>query len=130
MATWNEIVDRYGTTEYRTSLLTGLRAALESLKAAWCRWAYLDGSFVTSKEAPADFDACWEVSGVDADRLHPELLDFGNARVAQKRRYGGELFPANAMAAPPNTRYLEFFQSDRHSGEAKGIVAIDLGGLL
>lgn len=121
---------RYGTTEHRRELLTGLRAAFEALAAAGCRRAYVDGSFVTSKEAPRDFDVCWEASDVNPDRVDPELLDFSDARAAQKRRYGGELFPANGIAAPPNTRYLDFFQTDRHSGEPKGIIAIDLGGML
>ena len=88
----------------------------------------MDGSFVTDKAVPGDFDACWEAVGVDPDLLDSELLDFSNGRAAQKQRYGGELFPANTVAVPPNTRYLEFFQTNRHSGEAKGIVAIDLGG--
>jgi hypothetical protein len=59
-------------------------------------------------------------------KLDPELLDFSDRRAMQKRRYGGELFPANAIAAPPNTRYLEFFQIDRRSGDAICTLAIDL----
>jgi hypothetical protein len=130
VATWGELVDRYGTTEYRTSLLTGLRAALESLKSAGCRRAYLDGSFVTSKEYPGDFDACWEAAGVDPDALHPELLDFSDHRLAQKHRYSGELFPADGAAEPRGTVFLDFFQTDRVTGEPKGIIAIDLGELI
>lgn len=129
LATWDEIVERFGTSEHRIGLLNGLREALDSLASAGCRRAYVDGSFVTTRETPGDFDACWEATGVDPDRLDPELLEFSDARAAQKRRYGGELFPANAIASPPNTRYLEFFQTDRQNGEAKGIVAIDLGGM-
>jgi hypothetical protein len=127
-ATWEQIVSRFGITEHRPRLLLGLRHALDSLAGAGCRGAYLDGSFVTAKDVPGDFDACWEAVDVDPDKLDPELLDFSDRREMQKRRYGGELFPANAIAAPPNTRYLEFFQIDRRSGEAKGIVGIDLGG--
>ncbi len=128
-ATWDELMERYGITEHRVGLLGGLREALGSLRDAGCRRAYVDGSFVTDKEVPGDFDACWEAVGVDPERLDPELLDFSDGRSAQKLRYGGELFPANAIAAPPNTLYLEFFQTNRHTGEPKGIVAIDLGGL-
>ncbi|MDO8185965.1 hypothetical protein Q5424_05755 [Conexibacter sp. JD483] len=91
--------------------------------------AYLDGSFVTSKEHPGDFDACWEVAGVDASRLDRELLDFSDLRAAQKQRYGGELFPAETAAEPAGTTFLDFFQRDRDSGQSKGIIAIDLGDL-
>lgn len=110
-------------------LLDGLLRALRSLNIAGCTAAYLDGSFVTAKELPGDFDACWESSGVDPGRLAPELLDFSNARAAQKVRYGGELFPVEAAAEPAGTTFLDYFQRDRDTGQPKGIVAIDLGGL-
>lgn len=129
MATWNEIETRFGGAEGRAALLHGLRAALESLAAAGCRTAYINGSFVTEKEEPHDFDACWDAAGVDPDRLDPALLDFANRRAAQKQRFGGELFPADFAAEPAGMRFLDYFQRDRETGEAKGIVAIDLGGL-
>lgn len=125
-ATWEEIVERYATNQQRQHLLDGLHDALQSLRAAGCRWAYLDGSFVTDKELPGDFDACWEVGGVDASLLDAELLDFSNRRAAQKARYGGELFPAQAAAEPAGTVFLDYFQRDRDTGEPKGIIAIDL----
>jgi hypothetical protein len=126
-ATWEEIVERYATTERRAELLDGLHEAVASLRAAGCARVYLDGSFVTDKEAPRDFDACWEVSGVDAGLLDPVLLDFKDRRAAQKARYGGELFPAQGAAEPVGTVFLDYFQRDRDTGEPKGIIAIDLG---
>ena len=56
--------------------MTGLRAALENLKAAGCRTVYLNGSFVTSKDLPNDYDACWEEPGVDPEALDSVLLTF------------------------------------------------------
>lgn len=129
VAAWNEIETRFGGAEGREALLHGLRAALESLAAAGCRTAYINGSFVTEKEEPQDFDACWDAAGVDPDRLDPALLDFANRRTAQKQRFGGELFPADFAAEPAGMRFLDYFQRDRDTGDAKGIVAIDLGGL-
>ena len=120
---------RYGSTPHRLALLAGLKAALDALRAAGCRRAYIDGSFVTAKEAPADFDGCWEVDGVDLARLDPVLLTFARRRAAQKRKYGGELFPADWAADAHGTSFLRFFQRDRGSGRPKGIIAIDLGGL-
>jgi hypothetical protein len=128
-ATWEEIVGRFGNTAWRCQLLAGLRRALESLRDAGCRRAYVDGSFVTAKEVPGDFDACWEAAGVDAKRLDPALLDFANARAAQKQRFHGELFPAESAADPHGTRFLDYFQRDRLTGEPKGIVALDLEDL-
>jgi len=77
-----------------------LKRALDSLRAAGCQRAYIDGSFVTDKDDPEDFDACWEVAGVDPARLDPELLDFSKRRAAQKAKYRGELFPADSGADP------------------------------
>ena len=119
----------FGRTRWRRQLLAGLRAALEALRAAGCRRAYVDGSFVTAKEVPGDFDGCWEAQGVDPAALDPVLLDFRHPRTAQKTKFGGEMFIANLSAAPDGTRFLEFFQIDKNTGDAKGIVAIDLGAL-
>jgi len=87
---------------------------------------------VTAKELPGDFDACWEMAGVDFDllaQLAPVLLDWRQRRAAQKAAFGGELFVAEATADVWGTPFLEFFQRDGSTGEAKGIIAIDLGGL-
>jgi hypothetical protein len=128
-ASWDQIVTRYATNTRRRELIDGLLDALRSLKHAGCRTAYLDGSFVTAKDLPGDFDACWEIVGVDASRLDRELLDFNNHRAAQKARYGGELFPAETAAEPAGTSFLDYFQRDRDTGQPKGIIAIDLGAL-
>ena len=126
---WDELCGRYATTPWRRLLLSGLRAALENLKVAGCTVAYIDGSFVTDKEVPKDFDACWEEDGVNLSILNPVLQRFECRRAAQKRVFFGELLPAGAIADAQGRTYLEFFQLDRDSGEPKGIVAIDLRGL-
>jgi hypothetical protein len=125
-ATWQEFVERFGTTPHRRQLLKGLKSAIDSLSKARCRIVYIDGSFVTQKEHPNDFDGCWETTGVDPDLLDPILLTFDNKRAAQKAKYLGEFFPAEAQADSVGRTFLEFFQNDRN-GNPKGIVAIDLG---
>lgn len=128
-ATWTEIVTRYATSTRRRDLLDGLLDALRSLEAAGCRTAYLDGSFITAKEHPGDFDACWESVGVLADRLDPELLDFSNKCAAQKARYGGEFYPADWPANSEGIPFLDIFQRDRITKQPKGIIAVDLRDL-
>ena len=44
-------------------------------------------------------------------------------------KFGGEMFVANSSATPDGTRFLDIFQIDKNTGDAKGIVAIDLGSL-
>jgi hypothetical protein len=60
---------------------------------AGCVTVYIDGSLVTAKETPGDFDACWEVTGVDVAQLDPILLTFDHQRMAQKLKYLGEFLP-------------------------------------
>ena len=125
-ATWREFVARFGTTRRRRELLRGLKQALNSLWVAGCRTVYIDGSFVTAKRAPGDFDACWDLNGVDPELLDPVLLTFDSGRATQKAKYRGELFPAQMREGGSGQTYLEFFQIDRETGDPKGIVAIDL----
>jgi hypothetical protein len=125
-ATAAEIVERFGGTSHRDWLIRGLFAALRELKAAGCKKVYLDGSFITAKKIPGDFDGCWDVAGVDPTGLDPVLLTFDSGRAAQKAKYHGELFPAQTVEGVSGNTFLEFFQVDQDSGERKGIIEISL----
>ncbi|BAT56601.1 hypothetical protein NOS3756_56130 (plasmid) [Nostoc sp. NIES-3756] len=127
-ATWQEFMERFGITPRRQELLKGLKSAIDSLLKAGCQTIYIDGSFVTKKESPNDFDGCWDIKGVDVELLDPILLDLSSKREKQKAKYRGELFPTSFIADAEGKTYLDFFQIDRN-GNPKGIVAIDLGGL-
>ena len=125
LATWDELVARFGHTDHRRELLDGLLRAARALRDAGCRRLYVDGSFVTTKEHPNDHDNCWDIDGVNPDVLDPVLLDFDDLRAAQKAKFGGELFPASWQADRNGTPFFEFFQRDRE-GQPKGIIALNL----
>jgi hypothetical protein len=129
-AEWTEFAARYGTNPHRRQLLTGLKEGLEMLAAAGCTWVYIDGSYVTAKDFPADFDACWDLRGVDPSALDPVFLNFDNGREAQKKRFLGEFFPAHIPEGASGKTFLDFFQTDKHTGNSKGIVAIAIKELL
>lgn len=125
-ADWSEIRDRLGWNLRRRRLLDGLQECLEALAAAGCTCVWLNGSFVTAKDEPEDFDAVWSTDGVDRSLLVselPELLDLTDHRAVQKHRFGGEFFP-NIVEAGSGKQFAAFFQADR-DGTAKGIVVID-----
>ncbi|MEQ8464923.1 MAG: hypothetical protein RIC07_15245 [Coleofasciculus sp. E1-EBD-02] len=108
-------------------MIDGLELAMTKLKAAGCRIIYIDGSFVTSKPNPGDFDACWEPEDMDYDYLRknaPRLLNHLD-RSAQKSTYKGELFRSDQPVGDYGLASLEFFQRDRQFN-SKGIIAIDL----
>ncbi len=125
-ATLEEVKERFVTSPQRVWLFEGLVQAVEALTQAGCRCLYLDGSFVTSKENPSDYDGCWDSLGVSAAKLDPVLLDFENKRAAQKQKYRGELF-VSCTAGGPDCTFLEFFQTDKYTGAPKGIVGVRLG---
>jgi hypothetical protein len=126
-APWSEVAPCFSGNGHRIRLLGGLLAALQNLAAAGCRSMLLDGSFVSQKDLPEDYDGAWDTSGVDPYRLDPVLLDFTNGRAAMKSKYLGELFPSSSFAAP-GILCRDFFMKDRN-GVPKGIVNIDLGSL-
>ncbi|MEQ9548643.1 MAG: hypothetical protein RIM23_03340 [Coleofasciculus sp. G3-WIS-01] len=124
---WEEFQERFGTTLKRQNMIDGLELAMTQLKAAGCRTIYIDGSFVTSKPNPGDFDACWEPEDMDYDYLRknaPRLLNHLD-RSSQKSTYKGELFRSDQLVGDYGLASLEFFQRDRQFNP-KGIIAIDL----
>jgi hypothetical protein len=122
-ATMDEINERFAYNKRRQALFDGFRAGVRNLARAGCNEAYLDGSFVTNKPEPGDFDVCWDPAGVDPSRLDPTLLDFSDRRKAQKEKYGGEFFPSTVNAGG-RVSFLDFFQVDKYSGKTKGIVRV------
>ena len=126
-ATWPDLEDRLAFNPRRHRMLAGFGQACGELRKAGCRLVYLDGSFVTRKERPGDFDACWDVQNVDDARLDPVFWDFSRGRAAQKQRFLGELFPAQLPEGATGRAFLDFFQVNRRNGEPKGILAIRLG---
>ena len=124
-ASWDEVVQRFGWNQCRRRLLDGLAEVIELLARAGCRRLWLNGSFVTAKDEPGDFDACWDVESVDLDAIDPVLLDLSPGRAKQKQRFGGELFP-NIIESGSGLLFTEFFQNDLDAGR-KGIVVIKIG---
>ena len=129
-ASWAEVENRYATNPHRVRLLGGLKRGIAALTAAGCQTLYLDGSFVTDKLLPNDYDACWDIAGVNSKQLDPVFLDFRNMRAAQKAKYLGEFFPAHlcAEATPLFRTYIDFFQRDKDTGDPKGIIGLVLKG--
>jgi hypothetical protein len=128
VATLTEIEGRLAFNPRRRRLLAGFRDACEQLRKAGCQLVYLDGSFVTTKDHPGDFDACWDIQHVDDETLDPVFLDFSQDRAAQKRRFLGEFFPAQLPEGATGRAFVEFFQVNKLTGEPKGILAIRMRG--
>lgn len=126
-ANLDEIAARYATNPTRTAQFRGLVRAARALAAAGCTTLWLNGSYITDKTEPGDYDATFDADQIDwiaLGRAEPELLDFDAPRETQKRVYGGELIPTLTSGVD----FVEFFQTNR-DGEPKGIIRIDLAEL-
>jgi len=125
--TIEEFEFKFGYNDYRKKLIEGLKKGMLHLKDCGCKTIFVDGSFVTTKELPGDFDACWDANGVDIAKLknhYGTILDFTDERKNQKSMYFGEFFPAQ-VPADGYMLYIHFFQKDKDNNP-KGIVQINL----
>lgn len=120
-----DIKAKFVYNDTRTAQFEGLVKGIFHLQQAGCQTIFLDGSYVSSKEFPGDFDVIWSTNGVAHQSLPSVLSDFSNGRLAQKKEYMGEFFPDNATGDGV-TPLLDFFQTDRYTGRQKGILGIDL----
>ena len=121
-----EVARTFAINRWRRTLFDGLVKASRDLRKAGCARLYLDGSYVTGKPIPEDYDVCWDPAGVDRRLLAPVFQKFGNRRAAQKAAYRDEFFPSSATADTVGNTFLEFFQLDRFTGKRKGIVEVGL----
>lgn len=123
-ASLGEVEAAFAINTWRRELFSGLVDALGRLRQAGCSTVFLDGSYVTGKSHPRDFDACWDPTGVDGSKLDPIFLEFGNGRASQKAAFKGEFFPSSMTCVDVGQAFVEFFQLDRFTGNRKGIVSI------
>lgn len=125
-ASLEDVATAFATNAWRRELFDGLIDASDRLRVAGCPTVYLDGSYVSGKPEPGDFDACWDPCGVDPGKLDPLFLDFSNGRAAQKAVFKGEFFPSSTICVDIGRTFVDFFQLDRFTGKQKGIVSIAL----
>lgn len=123
VATLEEIEKRFALSDHRKYLFSGFTKGVLALRKAGCRRIFLDGSFVTEEPIPGDFDACWDPTGVDIAKLDPVFLDFSDGRKKQKELFHGEFFPVSFLANGKNF-FFDFFQIDKYTGNAKGIICL------
>lgn len=121
LATLDEVKKRYAYSPLRKHLFDGLVKLARSLRSSGCKTLFVDGSYITNKVDPGDYDAVWEPDGVD-NTIDPLLRSGWNLK-AIRQKYGGDVFCR--MPDILDKDHVEFFQSDRF-GNAKGIIKMDL----
>jgi len=120
-ATFAEFEDRLGFSNRRRELLGRLCGVVLALEQAGVLRVYVGGSFVTTKEAPGDIDACWDLDPlVDVSALGPEFQEGGTLAGT------ADLPDLHLMPDDPELRLVRSVLAWSREGRPKGIVALSL----
>ena len=126
---WEEFKELFGYNEKRRWLLEGMELAISDFKKIGCKAFYADGSLVTSKEEPGDYDICWDDTGMEllkAWQKCPELFDIGRNGQKIKDRYRGDVVPANNCPDPDSgINFVAYFMKDQEDRK-KGIIRVEI----
>jgi hypothetical protein len=124
VATLKEVEERFAYNSYRQNLFNGLKLLVKELSKAGCTRLYLNGSFITDKVQPNDYDACWEIENIQPT-IDPLLLNPFKQLAEIKSKYKGDIFP-RIPELMKGIDHLEIFQLDINVN-IKGIIVIELG---
>lgn len=121
--TFADIERMFTGNEKRKELFKDFMRWAREMKEAGCETVYLDGSFITKKVNPGDFDACWEVFTPVKSPTESLLLSPSREGIEwRKKQFKGDIF----------ARYDSFgdrvahWQKDERTDELKGIIKLDL----
>lgn len=124
-ASLQEVKDVFTFSDRRILLFNGLLAGALALSRVGCKNLYLDGSYVTSKYDPGDYDVAWDPEGVNVALLDPVFAEIDYPRVSQKNKFQGEFLPTDDLNDAHPTYMVNFFQNIRFSNVKKGILLIN-----
>lgn len=132
---WTDIAVLFGTSVHRRNLLKYFHEVCSILKKAGVDKVWLNGSFVTSKSRPSDYDCSYELTQRIFDALPTDPFKLKNADTIIRARFNGDV-----KAEPMPDGYI--YHSDlfpnvighTHRGVAientrKGIVVLHLSNL-
>ena len=130
-ASIEEVAERFVFSGKRRQLLNGLMELIAVCISSKINIIYLDGSFISKKLRPVDYDACYDTD--HPDRLSI-LKDVNSTALEsdseiQKQSFGGEIHYANANMAhiKGSPTILEWFQTCKEDETLKkGIIRIIL----
>ena len=125
--TWDEFEQMYSIDEVRIEFIARMKELIKMLKEAGCKKIYINGSFITKKKRPGDYDLLWEDGDhIDYDKLDPIIRYPWNHEEGRKKKFKGDIYPAGIIASQvPSQTFLEFFQKTR-DGREKGIIMIKI----
>ncbi len=121
-ATIEEVFQRFAINNKREDLFEGMIRGIDNIFRAGCPQVYIDGSYITGKPLPNDYEICWDVTNVDPYLLDPVFLEYGTDN--HKKKYKGEYFADLWIEKISGKSFLKYFQQDTNSGSQKGIIRV------
>lgn len=88
---WKDVCDLFGFTSHRAYLLGLLHKVCIILRNAGVQHIWLNGSFVTSKKRPGDYDISYELTEEVFDRLPDDPFKLVNADTKLTGMFGGDI---------------------------------------
>ena len=124
--TYEEFEQHFGTNPTRIQQINNALPFFRIFRSCGCQVVYIDGSFVSKKKYPEDIDLCFDITGMNVEKLKtdfPEFFDL-NAMGKIHRDLQCHIFTFEQN----NTRLFDMLSEDR-DGNPKGFVKIDLRDL-
>lgn len=128
-ATWEEVIDRFGGPpgSQRNQVLRQLLDWKDGLKARGASgYVVLDGSFISNREDPGDFDVLVVIDEHLRDSLENDieasrLIDYSRCKKA-----GFDMLPFFSNLIGQNPDFLKVWDEDDRTGVRKGVLEVAL----
>jgi hypothetical protein len=128
--TLQEVIEKFCFSKKRKKLIEGLKNLINTCLQCQVNILYIDGSFVSQKLQPQDYDACYDTDHPDREVVFAKALEsiLESDSEMQKRYFGGEIYYAHLKQCFGDfSTVLERFQICKEDGKTKkGIVKIKL----
>lgn len=130
-ASWEEVIDRLGGSpgSLRGQVARNLLSWKDEVKARGVSgWLLLDGSFVSAKEDPSDFDALLVIDEetrkiLENDIEARRLLDYSECK---NRGFDLLYYFAATVRDYPSLVGLDLWDRDKRTGKLKGVLEVSL----
>lgn len=123
-AKWLEFKEKFGFSFKRQKILSGILSFGRLIKLAGGKKIYIDGSFVTNKKIPKDWDGCYCMCGLNMSIANKLMQNTNREKI--KREYLGDVFAEDCIEASCGLPFIDFFQRIRGTDKKKGIIILDL----
>jgi hypothetical protein len=126
LLSYKEFTHYFGTNTRRMDQITNALQFFRIFHTCGCQTVYVDGSFVSKKRYPEDIDLCFDVTGVDIEKIEevfPEFFD--RNKIGKIRR---DKLCHIFTFSTSDTDLFNMLQYDR-DGNLKGFVKLNLKDL-